>query len=192
MQPKTGRKQVVTWATVLTSFRIFAVPLIVIALIYYRTGHENWRYVALILFIASCISDAFDGYLARIWKEETQLGRFLDPVADKLLLISAYLCIFLSPSFSLKPPAWIVIIIVARDAFIILGLAAIFITTSDIQIRPSLLGKSTTLFQMLTIIALIMQWSIARPLWYIVVILTMVSGLHYALREALRWNHAAK
>ncbi|MDD5084890.1 MAG: CDP-alcohol phosphatidyltransferase family protein [Candidatus Omnitrophica bacterium] len=192
MRSKTERKQVITWATILTSFRIFTVPLIVIALTYYHHGHEVWRRLAIILFVASCLSDAFDGYLARVWKEETRLGRFLDPVADKLLLISAYLCIFFSTAFTLKPPAWIVIMIVSRDAFIILGLAAIFITTSDIQIKPSLLGKTTTLFQMLTVIALIMQWYIARPLWYIVAILTIASGIHYALREALRWNHASK
>lgn len=170
-------------ANLITLFRILLVPVFVMAMVY-DPDHSGWKHwLPLFIFSLACLTDALDGYIARVRHERSIFGEVLDPIADKLLLISAFLCIFYSSRFSLKPPAWIMIIIISRDVFIIAGLMIIFLTTGKLRVRPTLLGKATTLAQMLSVISLLATLPSAPVLWNIAGFLTVISGFDYLKRE---------
>jgi len=166
----------------ITLFRIFLVPAFFSFLIYYNAEHPAYRLVALILFLIAVASDAFDGIVARTFHKQTELGTFLDPLADKLLLLSGFFGFTLSASFSIKPPVWVIIVIVFRDLFIICGLAIIFLTTRQLRIRPNILGKLTTFFQMLTIIFVLAEWEFSSFIWCATVAFTIASAIAYLIR----------
>ncbi|MBI4368324.1 MAG: CDP-diacylglycerol--glycerol-3-phosphate 3-phosphatidyltransferase [Candidatus Omnitrophica bacterium] len=166
----------------ITLFRIVLVPFFLISLIYYTPEKYYFRMTALIIFFIAIITDALDGAIARQFKCKTELGTFLDPLADKLLLLSGFLGITFSSAFILKPPNWVVIIIVFRDLFIICGLVIIFLTTNQIRIQPNLIGKLTTFFQMLTILVLLAGWRYAHLIWLPAVSLTILSTALYLAR----------
>ncbi|MBI4395422.1 MAG: CDP-diacylglycerol--glycerol-3-phosphate 3-phosphatidyltransferase [Candidatus Omnitrophica bacterium] len=166
----------------ITLFRILLVPFVFSFIVYYNSAHEHFRPIALILFIIAIATDALDGFIARTFRKRTELGTFLDPFADKLLLLSAFFGITFSNTFILKPPLWIVIIIVFRDLFIICGLAIIFLTTNQIRIQPNLVGKLTTFFQMLTIFAVLANWDRSHAIWYIAAFLTILSCALYLIK----------
>ena len=151
-------------------------------LVYYNDTHPHFRILALILFLIGIATDALDGLIARNFHKQTELGTFLDPLADKLLLLSGFFGIMLSSSFPIKPPIWVVIIIVFRDLFIICGLVIIFLTTNRLRIQPNLLGKLTTVFQMLTILAVLAKWESADFIWIATAVLTISSSLAYLAR----------
>ena len=81
----------------LTVFRILSVPFFIGALLYYRPETEYLRLIAILIFVVACVTDAADGYLARKRNEKTTLGSYLDPLADKLLLVSGFLCLSFMP-----------------------------------------------------------------------------------------------
>ena len=149
---------------------------------YYDADHEYFRLLALGFFIIAITTDALDGSIARSFKQQTELGSFLDPFADKLLLLTGFLGIHFSKAFFIKPPAWIVIVIVFRDLFILFGLIIIFVTTKHIRIHPNFLGKCTTVSQMLTILSLLMSFNHAEFIWLITAFLTIASTAAYLLR----------
>jgi cardiolipin synthase len=131
-------KKTMTLANKITVMRIIAIPLFVIALI------EHHMTIARTLFTLSILSDALDGALARIRGERTPLGTFLDPLADKLLLVAtfiAYTCIGWIP-------VWIFIAVLSRDLLILLGWSIVYILTGNSKIEPRPLGKITTALQM--------------------------------------------
>jgi cardiolipin synthase len=127
-------------------------------------------------------TDALDGIMARSTHQQTELGTFLDPLADKLLLLSGFFGIAFSEAFQFKPHIWIVIVIVFRDLFIICGLAIIFFTTNRMQVRPNFLGKLTTFFQMLTLLAVLSQWQYLNLISFLTVGLTILSSVAYLVR----------
>ncbi len=163
----------------ITIFRIFLVPFFFGFLVYYNADHPTYRLWALFLFLIGILSDALDGTIARSARQQTELGTFLDPLADKLLLLSGFLGVAFSEAFQVKPPMWVVIVIVFRDLFIICGLAIIFFTTNRMQIKPNILGKLTTLFQMLTLVAVLSEWKYANPISLLTAALTILSSLAY-------------
>lgn len=173
-------------ANQLTLFRILLVPGLIIAIVYDGDAHSLYRNIALILFSLGCLTDAIDGYVARTFNQRTELGTLLDPLADKLLLLSAFLSINAQPHFLLKPPIWVIIIVTSRDAMIIMGLLILFFTTGKIEVSPNFLGKSTTFFQMVTVISLLLQHPVSPFLWYLTAFLTVLSGLVYLVREGRR------
>ena len=132
------------------------------------------------------MTDAIDGLLARLRKETTQLGRFLDPLADKLLLLSGYLGILFAKGFPLLPPLWIIVAIVFRDLVILGGLVVLYVSTGHVIVRPNLLGKFTTGFQMATLLSIFLLLPVSPWLWNITVVLTIASGLTYVVREMRR------
>ncbi|MBO5489303.1 MAG: CDP-diacylglycerol--glycerol-3-phosphate 3-phosphatidyltransferase, partial [Eubacterium sp.] len=99
----------------LTIVRVAMIPLFVVAMLWDFPYHQ---YVALFLFVAACVTDFFDGYLARKYNQITTFGKFMDPLADKLLVCAALSC-FLADSLAVMP-AWAVIVIISRE-FIISG-----------------------------------------------------------------------
>ncbi|OGW85530.1 MAG: CDP-diacylglycerol--glycerol-3-phosphate 3-phosphatidyltransferase [Omnitrophica bacterium RIFCSPHIGHO2_02_FULL_46_11] len=166
----------------ITLFRIVLVPFFFSFLTYYNAEHPFFRPLALTLFLIAVATDALDGLIARSFRKQTELGTFLDPLADKLLLLSGFFGILFSTALTLKPPLWIVIVIVFRDLLIVCGLIIIFLTTNQIRIRPNILGKLTTFFQMLTIVVVLSGWSYAYISWWITVVLTIASCIAYLVR----------
>ena len=181
------RHSIATLPNYITLLRIFLVPFFYTSLIYYNIDKDYWRWIALTIFTFASFTDALDGFIVRKWGMKSEFGTFLDPLADKILLISAYIGVSIS-NLVLKPPVWIVIIVVFRDIFIMCGLVAIYITTQTVKIQPNILGKMTTFFQMLTIILILFQSKLVFISWYLTAGLTVASGIVYILREMRRLN----
>lgn len=163
--------------------RILCVPLFVILLLNSLYG---W---ALFTFVAASITDAVDGLLARLLKQKTVLGSYLDPAADKLLNASSYITLAV---FNLLP-SWLAVIVVSRDVIICGGLMILYWTSHPLEIRPSMASKVTTTFQFCTIIFAL--WSAyVSPVIFMDILIwgtavgTIVSGLQYIGRGVRVFN----
>ena len=170
-----------TLANKLSIFRILLAPLMVVTLIYYTPEKDFLRLLAIAIFVIAILNDALDGYIARIKGQRTKLGTFLDPLADKLLLISVYICLAsltnLPPNLRFAP--WVVIVVISRDAIIVLGSAIIYMASGHLNIAPTGLGKITTFLQMMTVLTLLLQLKIFTPIMYAMIFFTVLSGLDY-------------
>lgn len=166
-------------------FRIILIPFFVSSIIYCSPERDYLRFVALGIFLAAAISDIVDGYIARTRNMQTRLGSFLDPMADKLLLSSSFIVLAFanSSSFVIRVPIWVLILIISRDIILALGSLLVYLTTSDLKINPSILGKLTTFFQMTTIICILLQVDFSLLLWDIAAIITVISGLDYIYKS---------
>jgi CDP-diacylglycerol--glycerol-3-phosphate 3-phosphatidyltransferase len=171
-------------ANKITIIRILLVPFLLISLFYYKAEYDFLRFIALGIFFICGITDAIDGYVARKFYQKTKLGSILDPLADKLLILTAFLSLSVLKNIpaASKIPPWLTIAVISRDVIIIIGAAVIFVMIKDIEIRPSLLGKATTLFQMLTIVAALFQFEFVKVLWWSTAFFTILSGLGYIWR----------
>ena len=134
-----------TISNILTILRIALIPVIVLGI-----SRQDW-YSVFVLFIISSITDLLDGYLARILNQETYLGKALDPLADKLLIVAVFtsLAFINSPSFLI--PKWFVLLVLTRELAILLGSLFIIKTKVKFEIQPTIWGKLTTFFQLLFI-----------------------------------------
>ena len=166
----------------LTVARVIVVPFMVLFLLTGWGGEAN-RYISLILFAGASITDWFDGYLARKNHLVTNFGKFMDPLADKLLVCAAMVCLVATGQLA----AWIVIIIISRE-FIISGFRLIA-SDNGIVIAASMWGKFKTVFQMLMIIVLIANIPLAAfdmigtVLTYVALVLTVVSLVDYIAKN---------
>lgn len=166
----------------LTLFRVILIPFFVVILMTNCLGDAS-KWVALAIFIIASLTDLLDGKIARKYDLVTTFGKFADPLADKILVISAMIC--LVELGLLK--SWIVIIIVARE-FIISGFR-IIAAEKNVVIAASYWGKFKTTFQMIMVIMLIAD--IDHPAWhiasvvvtYIALILTIVSLVDYIVKN---------
>jgi len=176
-----------TFANKVTIFRILSVPVFIATVVYYNPQRDFLRFVALGIFSLAVISDVIDGYIARRYREKTKAGAVLDPLADKLLLISAFICLYLTKDLfgGVRFPLWLVLIVVSRDFFIILGSGLIYAMQGDLKVIPTKWGKATTFFQVASVIALFLQFQYSFLIWYVTVFLTLVSGLGY-LRKGVK------
>jgi cardiolipin synthase len=160
-----------TLASKITVARIIAIPFFAIALL------EHHLVTAQILFCLSIFSDALDGGIARIRGERTPLGAFLDPLADKLLLVVSYIVF----SYLNWIPLWVFVAVVSRDMLIILGWSVVYILTGNSKIEPRPLGKITTVLQMTVAVGKL--FSIGGPLYsaalHAMIIATMLSAADY-------------
>lgn len=160
----------------LTIVRMFLVPIFAMAALEKRT------LLALGIFATAGLTDALDGYIARRFHLKTRLGAILDPLADKLLLITAYLVLTLYETF----PLWLSGVVIARDMIMIGGIVWIYLQNRVLQISPSLLGKATTFVQLLTITLFLLSREIHTidkallPLYLTTASVTLASGVHYA------------
>lgn len=169
----------------ITLLRIGAIPLFLILL-------TDERYTeALMVFILAGVTDSIDGAVARLTNSHTTLGAYIDPLADKLLLMSSFLIL----AFLGFIPRWLAILVISRDVIILFGFAVLyFITGHSIAVRPTLVGKASTFFQLLTVtLALVALHNPAWRfplLWHATLALAgvavTVSGLQY-LSRALVW-----
>lgn len=176
-----------TTANKVTIFRMLLIPFfVVLALYYVKTGREGFRLMAILAFGIASICDGVDGYIARHYNQRSELGAILDPLADKLLLVSGVVLF----SFNNAPhfgniPLWLTGTIIGRDLMILVGLVVIHVTIGKVKVRPRVMGKIATVFQMICIVWLLLKWDVAlKPLWFTVwtlgaAICTGISGLLY-------------
>ncbi len=174
----------------LTLVRILAIPFFLVLL----SSHLYLQ--ALIVFIVGGVTDFLDGAVARFTHQETALGSYLDPVADKLLVTSSFIMLGLVGGI----PPWLVVLVVSRDIIILLGYGLVrFLVEEKIEIRPSLLGKVNTLFQLVTVGVImvflydsdfLVSW-LDDALIFTTAVTTVLSGFHYIYR-GLIWlqSHA--
>ncbi len=147
--------RIVTVPNLLTVFRMVLIPVFVSLLFYQRFV------LALAVFFLAGVTDGLDGLLARRFNQKSQLGTILDPIADKLMLVTAFVVlsmrsIYPQPVPSHLPiPFWVTVAVISRDVFILVGAAAINIVTGFRGFRPSMLGKINTVIQ-ITAIGIIM------------------------------------
>jgi cardiolipin synthase len=144
-------------------------------------------FVGLVLFRSAVLTDALDGFLARFLKQKTTLGTIMDPIADKLLLITAFISLTVWDA-AVKLPLWLPIIVVSRDIIIVIGVLVIFLLHSDIKISPSPLGKITTFTQMSAIISVLLLWDRSEYVWNTAVVFTALSGIDYIYRGTKLMN----
>lgn len=176
-----------TTANKITILRILLIPFFVVEVLYYvKTGHEVHRAVALLTFAVAAICDGVDGYIARHYNQWSELGTILDPLADKLLLVSAVVLL----SFDNAPhlgqiPLWLTGTIIGRDLLLLIGLIVIQITVGKVKVRPHFLGKVATVLQMVCVLWILLGWDAGWGARWAVgwtlaaAICTGVSGLLY-------------
>ena len=182
-------------ANKISIFRILLIPFFIACILYYGEGREYLRSVALGIFLLATISDAVDGGIARLKNQVTELGMVLDPIADKLLIISAFIALSMIKVIpeSLRIPAWAVLIVISRDVMIVLGSMVIyFVNKGALKIKPSWLGKATTLFQMLTILVFLSAFKYHRFFLYPAILFTVLSAIDYIWRGSKQLNETRK
>ena len=164
--------------------RIILIPVFVSLLIYSKT-HPILRFVAVGVFIVAVLTDFFDGLVARIKKEKSEFGQIIDPLADKLLLLTAFISIYF-----LKFPIylWVVLVVVSRDLILLLGFGILHFLKIDITISPSIWGKVTTFLQMFTILWVLIGIPHHFYICVAVIIFTLISGFDYLRRGAREIN----
>lgn len=172
------------FANKISTFRILSVPFFVASIVYYTNdpvGRWQLRFIALAIFLLAVISDAVDGYIARKSKQHSPAGLILDPLGDKLLLMSAFICLYFLP-LPIRFPLPVILIVLSRDILILLGAVVIFIVKREINVLPTRWGKLTTTFQMLSAIAVLTQFPFSYILWWSAAIFTVISGADYIRR----------
>lgn len=169
-------------ANKISTFRILSVPFFIACLVYYTAQRTYLKDLALAIFILGVVSDGLDGFIARKAKIQSKAGLILDPLGDKLLLMSAF--IFLSPmsKMELVFPLWVCFIVISRDLIIIMGAVIIYMVKQTIDVYPTRWGKLTTTFQMLSVVCVLLQWRLSALIWWPAVILTIISGIDYVMR----------
>lgn len=161
-------------ANCLTTFRIVLIPVFVTLLVYRRAT------AALVVFLLASLTDMLDGYIARSRGAQTRLGAFLDPMADKLLLTAS----FITLTHLKVLPFWITAVVISRDLVLILGAALIHVAGGTIYPTPTWMGKASTFFQMVTVLAAMLGFYFKVPtaprlfIW-LAAGFTTASGLQY-------------
>lgn len=157
-----------TLANKITIVRLLLIPVFVTLAIYYGESVQEkdpeplLRYSAILAFLIAAASDGLDGYVARRYDQRTELGAILDPIADKGLLVSALLVLTFG-HWEVRFPLWFLILVLARDLSIVLGCMLIQFVNGSLEVRPSWLGKTTTVFQMAAIAWVALQLTIPSP-----------------------------
>jgi cardiolipin synthase len=172
-----------TAANQLTLLRMLIVPVFVILLMY---GHRGW---ALISFFVASITDLLDGLIARRAGQKTTLGAWLDPMADKLLLVTMFVMLTL-PGIGLsnRLPLWFTILVISRDVVIVLTVAVVNLAVGRRTFRPSIYGKIATATYVVTgVVALYFNYleqtsSVVTLFVYASLVITIVSAFHYGLQ----------
>jgi len=178
----------------LTTIRIILIPVFVSLLIYSRS-HSYLIHLATAVFFLAVLSDFFDGLAARIRKEKSDFGQILDPAADKLLLLSAFISLYIfrhTLPLTFKMPLGLILVVVSRDFIILLGVIIINVLKREALMVPSLWGKLTTFFQMFTILALLLNSPFFPWIWKGAATFTLISGVDYFLRGVRILNGSSK
>ena len=178
--------ETLTAANQLTLVRLMLVPCLVILVVY---GFSGW---ALIVFVLAGITDVLDGLIARRAGQRTRLGAWLDPMADKLLLVSMFLVLTAPLDMANRLPIWLTVLVISRDVLIVLTVAVVNLAIERRVFYPSRLGKAATLIYVLTCAVTLYFNYLDRPsafvdaAVYASLVVTLLSGIHYivlAVRE---------
>lgn len=185
-RPLTSVLSALNVPNLLSLLRMGLIPFFIIAITRGETGK------ALVVFTVAGVTDALDGFLARYFGQQTRLGAYLDPAADKLLLMAAYVTLTLenvAPVIAI--PLWITILVIARDVLIVTTVAALYMALEVKSFPPSVLSKLTTVTQVVAVVLVLIAnvWEGAAVLglvagWalFLVAFFTLASGLHYVWR----------
>ena len=164
-----------TVPNLITTIRIILTPVFVIYLI-----NDEFK-LALIVFILCGVSDGADGMLARVLNQKSKLGAYMDPIADKIVLVAAFIVLSVRDFL----PSWLTVTVISRDILILLGVLVLFLNRLDFSMKPSILSKITTCLQFITVIAVLSRdyfSFISRYhvyIFYSTGLFTISSGLHY-------------
>lgn len=164
-----------TIPNLITSIRIILTPIFIIYLI-----NDNFL-AALVVFILAGLSDAADGAIARLCDQKSQLGSYLDPLADKILLVAGFIALAIR---EVVPP-WLTVIVISRDVLILLGISILFLNRTDFTVRPSIWSKMTTCLQLLTVFVVLSRNHLpilsqfSAYIYWVTGLFTIISGLHY-------------
>ena len=188
-----------TWANRITILRILLIPPFIICVLKANDPSHSvlMRYIALGIFIVMSLSDALDGYLARSLCQVTRLGAFLDPLADKLLMLTSCL-IFGSQSTAIDDfqiPITVVVLIIGKDIFLALGFLTLYMmVTTEFKIKPVVFGKCATFLQLVMILTILIGpemmsfwngwWYVPRILWWSATAVAVIAVLIYVKNSA--------
>lgn len=199
-----------TTANKITITRILMIPVFVMMAIYYGRGvqrgePEEWqRWAAIAIFVIAAASDGLDGYIARRFNQRTRLGVVLDPIADKGLLLTGIITLSVS-NWAYEFPAWFAVLVVARDAVIVIGTLTLRFLNGSVHVRPSWMGKTATALQMVAIGVYMLQYNpfqknltVGRfqfdvhfldiPVW-LAGMFTFLSGIGYVAQGIAQLHH---
>jgi CDP-diacylglycerol--glycerol-3-phosphate 3-phosphatidyltransferase len=174
-----------TTANKITIFRILLIPLFIAEVLYYvETGNEWHRFWAIAAFALAAVSDGIDGYIARRFNQRSELGSILDPLADKLLLVSGIVLLsFRHEKILPHLPLWMTATVVGRDVLLLIGLVVMHYIGAKVTVRPHVVGKVSTVLQMTAIL-----WALFKldPAWLFVwaigaTLCTAGSGVLYVM-----------
>lgn len=172
-----------TTANKITLIRILLVPVFIVQLIYYaESGNELNRFLAVIVFAVAAISDGLDGYIAKHYNQRSELGAVLDPLADKLLLVSGIVILSLNNGPALpRIPLWLTMTILSRDVLLLIGLGLLRYLDCKVTIRPAFVGKVATVLQMICVVWGLLKWPERWLLYWSIAaaVCTGVSGIIY-------------
>ena len=174
-----------TPANQLTLLRMLLIPAFVILVVY---GHLGW---ALVVFATAGITDGLDGLIARRSGQKTRLGAWLDPMADKLLLVTTFIVLTL-PGLGLanRLPIWLTVLIISRDVVIVLTVAIITLATGPRTFQPTIFGKTATATYIVTaVIAMLFNYlgyhsALVDVAVWVSLAITLISGFHYMWHAA--------
>jgi len=165
----------------LSIIRMGIVPLFIIAVI------QGYTWQPLVLFAVAGLTDALDGLIARFYHQQTRLGAYLDPAADKLLLVSAYAALAvpgLSPE-AVTIPVWVAVMVIARDVLIVIVVLILYLALGLTRFRPTMISKVTTGMQIAAVVVVLIARvfselaPLAEPLLIATAGLTVASGVNY-------------
>jgi cardiolipin synthase len=175
-----------TIPNLLSLLRMGLIPLFVIAVV------NGDLPKALLVFVVAGVTDALDGFIARFWHQESPLGAYLDPIADKLLLTTAYVMLSI-PSFNhgMRIPSWVTILVIARDVLLVAVALVMYLALGVKKFPPTVLSKVNTVFQVLAVALVLVAGTFptlrsieltADTCLFLVAGLTVASGLDYVYR----------
>ena len=181
-----------TTANKVTIGRVLLVPFFIVQFLYYVQHGVEWHRVAAILtFALAVFSDGLDGYIARHYNQRSHLGTILDPLADKLLLVSGVVLL----SFNNEPhlpqaPLWLAGMIVGRDMVLLIGLIVVHYCCGRVSVRPIPLGKAATVLQMTCILWALLKWNRNwLAAWCVgAAVCTGISGVFYVCEGVRQLN----
>jgi cardiolipin synthase len=161
------------------------VPVLVLLILNRELG---W---AVAVFVVAGITDLLDGLVARLGHQQTRLGAMLDPAADKLLLSASFIVLTWGPGLVLPIPVWLTVVVLSRDAIILVSVAVVNLTAGTRIFYPSWLGKASTAAQLLTVAVVLLLNALGRSpsalaaLFHLTLVLTVGSALHYVWRASV-------
>ena len=174
-----------TLPNLLTFLRLVALPFLVMTIL------DGRHSLALVIFLVAAITDIVDGYLARHFGMGSPLGAYLDPIADKLFLVSSFVVFALRATPTVvHVPIWLLVLTIFRDVLILVIALVMYLALGTREFPPSVLGKLTTFSEICLIVAILLANVdalpplVAQAFFWIVASLAVASGLHYVLRSS--------